>query len=278
MKGPTDLRQLLLAYKLGQLSPKDREELDERIICDQDFSDQIAEAAYDVVDDYRAGRLERAERRRVEKAFPRAELQGGSDPGFELAKTPDRRRMRWFPIAIASFACLSMGLLALFIDLHKAQAPAPTSSATPSAEKPGTQPSSATRVAPSGVGSSTPTRGSNQLLAVLLLQSAVARGETSSVLELAPSTQVVRVQWVVPDGLTQRDFTLSVTREGGILKTVAQRRDLQKIGGSLEAEFDLPPGVFGKSPENAHFLFIVSKVDPSHTAVAEYPVIVRAHP
>ena len=151
MKGPTDLRQLLLAYKLGQLSPKDREELDERIICDQDFSDQIAEAAYDVVDDYRAGRLERAERRRVEKAFPRAELQGGSDPGFELAKTPDRRRMRWFPIAIASFACLSMGLLALFIDLHKAQAPAPTSSATPSAEKPGTQPSSATRVAPSGV-------------------------------------------------------------------------------------------------------------------------------
>ena len=97
-------------------------------------------------------------------------------------------------------------------------------------------------------------------------------------LELAPSTQVVRVQWVVPDGLTARKFTLSVTREGVILKTVAQRRNLQKIGGSSEAEFDLAPGVFAKSPEGTHFLFIVYTADAPHTAVGEYPVIVRAQP
>ena len=125
MNGFTDLRQLLLAYKLGELSPEDREQLDERIICDQDFSDQIAEAAYDVLDDYRAGRLARAERRRVEKAFSRAELQGGSDRGFELPKTPARATLRWFPLGIASLACLSMGLLLLFIHLHKAHGAGP---------------------------------------------------------------------------------------------------------------------------------------------------------
>jgi len=277
MKGFTDLRQLLLAYKLGELSLKDREELDERIICDQDFSDQIAEAAYDVLDDYRAGRLARAERRRVEKAFSQAELQGGAAQGIDLAKTPARGGLRWFPWAIASLACVSMGLLVLFIHLHKAQAPAPNSVAH-SAEKPGPQPSSATRVGPPGSGSSTATHGSSKLLAVLLLQSAVARGGSSAVLALDPSTQVVRVQWVVPDGVAARAFTLSVTRDGTILEAIAQRRSLQKIGGSLEAEFDLGAAVFAKSPEDARFLFVVYTHDASHTAVGEYPVIVRAQP
>lgn len=277
MKDLTDLRQLLLAYKLGELSPKDREQLDERMICDQEFSDQIAEAAYDLLDDYRAGRLANAERRRVEKSFSGAELRSGSDRRVEEPKKPARVTLRWFPLGIASLACLSMGLLALFIHLHKAQAPA-SISATHSAEKPGAQPSSATRIAPSGSGSSTGTHGSNRLLAVLVLQSAVARGGTSSVLELGPSTQLVRVQWVVPDDVTARAFTLSVTREGAILKTIAQRGNPQKIGDSLEAEFDLPPGIFAKSAGDAHLLFVVSTNDPSHTAVGEYPVIVRAQP
>ena len=116
------------------------------------------------------------------------------------------------------------------------------------------------------------------MLAVLLLQSAVARGGTSSVLELGPATQVVRVQWVVPDGLTARKFTLSVTRDGVILKSIAQQRSLQKIGGSREAEFDLAPGVFAKSPEGTHFLFVVNTAGAPHTSVGEYPVIVRAQP
>jgi hypothetical protein len=277
MNGFTDLRQLLLAYKLGELSPEDREQLDERIICDQDFSDQIAEAAYDVLDDYRAGRLAHAQRRRVEKAFSRTELRSCPNRGFELRKAQGPPRLRWFPLGIASLACLSMGLPLLFIHLHKAHAPGPVA-ATHSAEKPGSEPASATPAAPSGSGSSTAPQDSNRLLAVLLLQSAVTRGGTSTVLELAPSTQAVRVQWVIPNGVTARAFTLSVTRRGVILKTIGQRRNLHKIGGNLEAEFDFDPGVFGKSPEGAGFLFIVSADDAPHTAVGEYPVIVRTQP
>ncbi len=277
MNGSTDLRQLLLAYKLGELSTEDREQLDERIICDQDFSDQVAEAAYDVLDDYRAGRLARAQRRRVEKAFSPAELQGGSDRRFLLPKTPARATLRWLPLGIASLACVSMGLVLLFIHLHRAPAPVPNAAAH-STGKPSPQPSSATRVGPPGSGSSTATHGSSRSLAVLLLQSAVARGGTSAVLKLDPSTQVVRVHWVVPDGLTTRAFTLSVTRGGVILKTTAQRRDLQKIGGNLEAEFDLAPGIFAKPSEDARFLFVVYTDDAAHTAVGEYPVTVRAQP
>lgn len=277
MNGFTDLRQLLLAYKLGELSSKDRDQMDERIICDQEFSDQIAEAAYDVLDDYRAGRLARAQRRRVEKAFSPAELRSGSGRGFELPKTPAPATQRWFPIGIASLACLAISLLLLFIHLHKASVPAPIS-ATHSAEKPGPQSPSATPVAPSGSGSPTAPQSSRQLLAVLVLRSAVARGGTAPVLELNSSTKVVRVQWVVPDDSTARAFTLSVTREGVILKTIAQRRNLQKIGGNFEAEFDLAPGVFAKSPEDSRFLFIVYTNDAPRTAVGEYPVIVRTQP
>jgi hypothetical protein len=277
MKGSTDLRQLLLAYKLGELSPEDREQLDERIICDQDFSDQFAEAAYDVIDDYCASRLAHTQRRRVEKAFSRAELRSGSIRAFKFPKTPAPSRLRWLPLGIVSLACLSAGWLLLFIHLHKAQTPAPVV-AYHSAEKPGSQPSSVTPAAPTGSGSSTATQDSNRLLAVLLLQSTVTRGGTSSVLELAPSTQMVHVQWVVPDGVTARAFTLSVTREGVILKTITQRRNLQKIGSNFVAEFDLAPDVFAKPPKDALFLIIVSKDDAPHTAVGEYPVIVRAQP
>jgi hypothetical protein len=280
MKGFTDCRQLLLAYKLGELSPEDREQLDERIICDQDFSDQIAEAAYDVLDDYRAGRLARAERRRVEMAFSRAELQSGSDRTVDLSKTTrpaSHAALRWLPLEVASLAFVSAGLLLFFIHLHKTQPSVPVAASLP-AEKPRPQVSSATPVPPSGSGSSTATQRANRLVAVLLLQPAVARGGAASVLELEPSTHVVRVQWVVPDGVTARAFTLSVTREGGILKTIAQRRNLHNIGANLVAEFDLAPAVFAKSPEDAHFLFIVYTDDTPHTAIGEYPVIVRAHP
>ena len=277
MKDFADLRLLLLAYKLGELSPEDREQLDERIICDQDFSDQIAEAEYDLLDDYCAGRLARAERRRVERAFSHEELRGGSVRSVQRLGTTARARgaaLRRLSLGIASLALASAGLLLFFIHLHKA----PPAAASRPAQGAGPQVSSATPVPSAGSGSTPSAQGANHLLAVLLLQPAIARGGTSSVLELAPSTQVVRVQWVVPDGVTARAFTLSVTREGVILKTIAQRRNLQKIGGDLIAEFDLAPGVFAKSREDARFLFIVYTDDAQHTAVGEYPVIVRSHP
>jgi hypothetical protein len=280
MKDSADLRELLLAYRLGELSPEDREQLDERIICDQDFSDRIAETAYDLLDDYRAGRLERTQRQRVKKAFPQAELRSGSAPGFDLSRTArpaSSATWRWFPLWVASLAFVSAGLLLFFIHLHKAQAPVSVAASRP-AEKSGPQVSVTNSAPPSGSGSSPSTQSSNHLLAILLLQPSVARGGATSVLELEPSMQVVRVQWVIPDGVTARAFTLSVTREGAILKTIAQRRNLRKIGGHLEAEFDLAPGIFAKSPEDAHFLFVVSAGDRSHTAVGEYPVLVRARP
>ena len=97
-------------------------------------------------------------------------------------------------------------------------------------------------------------------------------------LELNPSAQVVRVQWVVPDGVTASAFTLSVTQEGVVLKTITQRRNLRIIGRNLVAEFDLAPGVFAKPREDARFLFIVCTDEAPHNAVGEYPVIVRAQP
>lgn len=279
MKDFADLRQLLLAYRLGELSPEDREHLDEHIVSDQEFSDRIADAEYDLLDDYCGGRLARTERRRVEKAFSPGELRSSSALSLQRPGAPARPSgavSRWLSLGIASLVLVSAGLLLLLIHLHKAQAPAPMATTRPAQD---TGPQAPPIPVPTAGHDSTPSaRGASHLLAVLLLQPAIARGETTSVLELAHSTQVVRVQWVVPDDVTARKFTLSVTRGGAVLKTIAQRGTLQVIGGSLAAEFDLAANVFAKSPEDARFLFILYTDDAPHSVVGEYPVIVRAQP
>jgi hypothetical protein len=273
MKEFADLRQLLLAYRLGELSVNDREQLDERLIGDQDFSDRIAEAEYDLIDDYRTGRLTPVERRRVEKAFSSMELQPASARSSDTSKAPAPLSVRWLPLGAASMTCVLAALL-LAIYFYKTQSLSPVAVSHPT-QQPQQPAPSVTAVSPSTSGSAQVKPGAGHSLAVLLLQP-VVRGAVAPVLKLWPATQTVRVQWVVPEGAAAQSFTLSVTRKGTILGTIAQKAPLRRIGNSLVAEFDLPPAVFAKAPQNAQFLFVVSTGDASRTAMGEYPVMVCA--
>ena len=74
MKDSADLREILLAYRLGKVSRRERQALDARIIGDGEWSDRLADVEYDLLDDYRGGRLTATDRNRVERAFLPGEL------------------------------------------------------------------------------------------------------------------------------------------------------------------------------------------------------------
>ena len=280
MKDGVDLRQLLLAYKLGQLSKEEREQFDERIVGDRDYSDRVAEAEYDLLDDFRAGRLTRRQSRRVKKAFSAAELRRAAVHGFnppgpaEPVKRADL--LRW-PLAVALLACLSTGLLMFYGYLRNAGTPAPVASSSPQASHE-PQDGSGSPVSPAGAPAALSAQRAGDSLAVLLLQPVVTRSGTAAVLELKPATKMIRVQWVIPDAVGARVFSLSVTREGNVLTTIAQLHPPRRIDGALVAEFDLPSSLFAGATGGSRYLFVVSSGNAQRNAEGEYPVIVQARP
>jgi hypothetical protein len=280
MKEPADLRQLLLAYRLGELSPEERERLDERMIGDQEFSDQIAEAEYDLIDDYRANRLAPAQNRRVEKAFASAELvrrpasiSRGSKAPAKVQAAPSVNLFPWRLVGAALLACSLVGALLVVIHLQKTRTVAPVAVSHP-AQNPEPKLPDGTSVPPTASVPAQSEPGADQV-AVLVLLPAIGRGTQAPVLELQPSTEAVRVQWIVPDGSTAEAYTLSITREGTTLQTIAQHGPLRKLGDSLVAEFDFAPAEFVMPTADVQLLFSIRTVDAPHSEVGEYPVMVR---
>lgn len=111
-------------------------------------------------------------------------------------------------------------------------------------------------------------------VAILVLEPSVARGDQGAVLALQPSTTEVRVQWVVPTGISAASFALSVMTEGQTLATNFQHGPLQLIDGSRIAEFHLSASVFAGHPANSSFLFIVA-AKPTRATVSEFQVILH---
>lgn len=278
MTETSDFRELLLNYKLRKLSAEDRERFDEQMIGRQEFSDRLAEAEYDLLDDYRSGRLTPAQALRVKQAFSPDELKHGRGATREDSTTsqPAEQRigMRLARLAVAaSILAVATGLLALYLhEQHSRSAhvnpqgpPALTHVPAPAPQIASTPPE----------GSSRSTEQMSGAFATLLLDPAIARGAVASVLELPRSVKAVRVQWVVPPALSAQTFSLSVTKSGAVLTTVSQHGGLQSAGGIRFAEFDIGADIFAPYPGNARFLFIVYAGGQQHNAVAEISTIVR---
>ena len=69
MESPSNTQRLLLRYLLEQLSPEERERIDEALITDQEFSDSFAEARNEWLDAYVAGSLPPEWKKPVEQAL-----------------------------------------------------------------------------------------------------------------------------------------------------------------------------------------------------------------
>src|ERR1700750_2518919 len=69
MQSPSKTQRLLLRYLAGQMSPEERERIDEALITDQEFSDSFAEAKNDWLDAYASGSLSPEWRQQVEQTL-----------------------------------------------------------------------------------------------------------------------------------------------------------------------------------------------------------------
>ncbi len=270
MSESPDTRQLLLAYLLGELPPAERSDIEERMLADQDFSDLLQEAEYDLTDDYRAARLSPDERARVEAALGAERLAQSArvsphatPPVASPKRIPPQSSylLRWSLAAAVLVAASGWFAFDHYM---------PAGNGLPHA---------AGVVAPgaaSGQGEpqSGPAPGEDKNSSVvLLLASNVTRGSGALPLNLSPSTRTVIVQWVVPTHTSSRSFQLSVTRDGKVVET-EQQQDLQTIDGQLVAEFRVNPALFATGSSGSSLLLLIRGGGPNTPVVAEFPVSV----
>jgi hypothetical protein len=277
MNESSDLRKVLLAYRLGNVSRHERDTLDEQIIGDEELNDRLAEAEYDLVDDYRAGRLTAADRNHLERAFSPSELARptfGARPGAAALSAPRGRRIPWLSLA-SSAALVALAGVVLFtvhsrnseraISLAHSTAGALPAAPYTSPNPEGSEPhSNAKRRATEA----------SRAVALLVLEPTVARGDQGVVLALQSATKEVRVQWVLPTDVSATSFVLSVTEGGETLATSPQHGATQLVDGSRVVEFHLSPSVFSSHPANSRFLLIVAEKSTRAT-VGEFPVVLR---
>jgi anti-sigma factor RsiW len=281
MNESSNLRQLLLAYKLGELPSAERSELEERMVNDETFSDQLEEAEYDLIDDYRAHRLSTLERSRVEKAFSREQLMRAlpaATPQLQRrsAAQPIQRQNTshstsawprlWLPMAATALVLLaatSWFVGSRHLRQHKDNYAAATSG---TAHFP---------AAPANNTASLHTLPNAAATAVLLLGTEVTRGTPAAKLQLPPAVTTLRVQWMVPQQENETAFCLSVAKNGKVLKAVTQHGGLHDVGGSRVAEFLLAAQDIPRQKNDARYLFIVSSAASRHEVIGEYPVAVQ---
>ncbi|HEX4039919.1 MAG TPA: hypothetical protein VHX37_17825 [Acidobacteriaceae bacterium] len=267
MNDSPNARQVLLAYLLGKLAPEERSALEERMLAESDFSDQMQEAEYDLIDDYHAGRLEPAERRRAEAALTPERLSRSAPPfsGRRDGEVPRRSESRaWLRWSAAAVALAVLGFAGWsLVALHRARnLPHVVARTRPEGSSGG------------GNGPTAPGSGNGNSTAVLLLASDVTRGPGGLSLDLHPSTSTVIVQWVVPPQTGARSFQLSVTKEGKVLGVEAQDGGVKTISGHQVAEFRVDPAVFAVSGAAAHCLLLIRSGEAGSPVVAEFSVVV----
>jgi hypothetical protein len=258
MQTPAQFRELLLDYKLNRLSPAERESVEERMFREAEFSAQLEEAEYDLLDDYYHARLSPEDRARVEEAFSaseraRALILRAPAP---VVRAPVRRAGFFsMPVLALSFGALVV-VFALGLWLHGRQRSSPSvatnvpklpeiATATPSASAP-----------------------SPQTVATLLLTPEVTRDASALRLVLTPQTNGVRVQWVLPSETLGDKFELTVTTRSGA-SVVRANGEVSVVEGQRLVEFSLPAA---ELHPGEGYQFTVS--DTHHIAVREYRVTV----
>jgi anti-sigma-K factor RskA len=242
-------RALLLAYLLDELSAEERRSMEERMLTDQDFSDELQEAEFDLIDEFHDGALTPAERRRVETALPADRLARPLRAVRHHPTTSYRSARDAWPRWLAIIGAAAAVLLVLVWPFaqwltrpHQSQSGALQAALSPM------QPSPTPAISNDSQNSAT---------AVLLLTPDVSRGTNSPELRLLPSTRSVLVQWVLPAGTSSGPFTLSINEGSLNAITVRQDGNLRSIDGQRLAVFHLSPFAFPKHPASTHMLLTI---------------------
>jgi hypothetical protein len=281
MESPSNTQRLLLRYLLEQLSPEERERIDEALITDQEFSDSFAEARNDWVDAYVAGSLPPEWKKLVEQALIDTP-EGASSlrvaatlhshrtlmPPNVRRKFPSRAVLAFFVPALA--ACM---FLALWLRSGPSSAPArhglPGSGSPPVAAVKRLPPP--IPVAPSDL-TKAPTLGAARHgTLALVMPAGTLRGSDSVPLQLTATIERVQVQWPLPPDETAPGYTLLASRDGAPATKLPQHGAVRTIGNEKIATFVLPVAVL---PDGEYTFALYGNQSADGSPVAQFSVAV----
>jgi hypothetical protein len=229
------LRELLLDYKLGQMKQKHRDRFDERIFQDPEFSAALEDAEFDLLDDYRAGRLSAALRKRVERAFSPSELKGPPlSPVQTSQKTVPAPRRPGMLLPTFALACSALIVAGIFFVSHRGVRRSLAGNAQEAVPPPKQAVRSTSAQSQAGVAS-------------LLLTSEIVRDGSALQLPLPAAIQTVRIQWVVPAGTTGSRFVLSIVAVPNILCATIESTGISTLDNQPVAQFLVPADLLRKS-------------------------------
>lgn len=299
MNPPSDSRQLFLRYRLDELPPDERAEVDEALIVDQEFSDAFQEAWCDLIDAYVANELPSDVRQRAEKAIfsskngqkalsvARATQNRKTAPEkmvpallYAGDRSPTIVQMRDLNARIVfSLSTLAACLLFVLAVIHLRQRPARQTAQTP----PLSSSTTAISAVPEKHGPAQlpiPPKNSTAkphfaprqtgILAVAMPMG-TARGVVSVPIQLHPGIDRIEVQWPVPSGSTAFAYTLEIASGQSSIAILPQHGPLTAVGDIRVANFLLPAD---KLP-NGQYIFRLRVADASgNTPVAESSVLI----
>ena len=253
MESPSNTQRLLLRYLLEQLSPEERERIDEALITDQEFSDSFAEARNEWLDAYVAGSLPPEWKKPVEQALIDTP-EGASSLRVAAALHSQHTVMRphvrrKFPsrAVVAFFVPALAACMLLVFWLRSAPSSRPTRQGLPAA---GSPPVAAVKhlppptPAPPSDADRAPTTGAGRHgMLALVMPAGTLRGSDSVPLLLTAGIERVQVQWPLsPDKMASK-YTLLVARDGAPATKFPQHEPVRTIGTEKIATFVLPANV-----------------------------------
>jgi hypothetical protein len=253
MESPSNTQWLLLRYLLEQLSPEERDRIDEALITDQEFSDSFAEARNEWLDAYVAGSLAPEWKKLVEQAL--IDTPDGAS-SLRVAAALHRRRTLISPKVQSKFP--SRAVLAFFVPgraacmvlafwLRSGPTSRPTRQGLPAA---GSPPVAAvkhlpppTPVAPPDLNKAPTLGAARHGTLALVMPAGTLRGSDSVPLQLTAAIERVQLQWPLPPDQTVPEYTLQASRDGAPATKFPQHGPVRTIGTERIATFVLPAAV-----------------------------------
>jgi Putative zinc-finger len=247
LNSSTDFRKRLPRYLLGELSPEEIAEIDEKYLGDDSFADALEESRHDLLDRLVAGELSANERSRVEKLLaqmPQYEgalrvaralhaRQGGSRTTERKVRTRVRRP---FWIWAAATVVLSLATLAVFVKRHS------------NLISPQTLRTSGTMPAPSTVSPTHRQGAEDELAFVVLLSPEVSRGADGPESVAIPgAARYVEFQIVLPASNEKTRYETRVSADSKKEPLIISDLEAKSLGLQRYLEFrapadSLPPG------------------------------------
>jgi hypothetical protein len=263
----TDTERQIYGYVLGRLSGSALEELEDRLIADQTFFEQVEAVETDVCDDYAADRLSPADRaafserlhgndrlqRRV--ALSRALQTRGPEPG---------RIASWSWWAVAAALLVVTAAAVWFARTNDDRAPDVVTVQSPVVTPPVTV---TPAPLPAGPATSKPSRPA--VLATLTLFGPVVRDPAQiPVMAIPAGDGLVRIEIALQDGDVFPAYRAEVTTQGGAaVWTAARLGEVRSAGGRMVIA-ELPSA---RLPAGLYQMNVYSAGASGSTRLASYP-------